>query len=252
MKMAKNWYPVIDYLVCMECGTCVTFCPHGVYDETKSLSPVVLHPEKCMDHCHGCGNKCPAGAITYVGDDTGWAPPQGKKREEIGSSCCCGTEPTKKIFVEYLYLDLKTCDRCMGTDSVLDAVLVALTPALELAGYTVMCRKIEISTARMAEEFRFHSSPTIRVNGRDIFQTVVETNCGCCSEISGTDVACRAYETDGETYEVPTKEMLAEAILRSVYAPSDCSCESYVLPENLKQFFEGKSKRVSCSCSGNC
>lgn len=32
--MAKKWYPVID-------------------------------------HCHGCGNKCPVGAISYVGDDIG-------------------------------------------------------------------------------------------------------------------------------------------------------------------------------------
>lgn len=34
--MAKNWYPVIDILTCMECGTCVNFCPHGVYDMITS------------------------------------------------------------------------------------------------------------------------------------------------------------------------------------------------------------------------
>lgn len=250
--MAKMWYPVIDYLTCMECGTCVAFCPHGVYDETKSPSPVVLHPEECMDHCHGCGNKCPTGAITYVGDDTGWVPPQGEKREEIGSSCCCGTKHAKEILVEYLYLDLKTCDRCIGTDAVLDEVVALLTPVLELAGYSVEYRKTEMTSADVARQYHFLSSPTIRVNGQDIFHTVLETSCGCCSEISGTDVACRAYEVGGKTYEVPSKEMLANAVLQSVYAPSDCSCESYALPENLKQFFEGKSKRVSCSCGGNC
>ncbi|MFA7175033.1 MAG: 4Fe-4S binding protein, partial [Kiritimatiellia bacterium] len=26
--MAKTWYPVIDYASCIECGTCVNFCPH--------------------------------------------------------------------------------------------------------------------------------------------------------------------------------------------------------------------------------
>lgn len=31
--MAKKWYPVIDILTCVECGTCVEFCPHGVYDK---------------------------------------------------------------------------------------------------------------------------------------------------------------------------------------------------------------------------
>jgi ferredoxin len=35
--------------------------------------------ENCVDHCHGCGNKCPVGAITYVGEDTGWTPPALKK-----------------------------------------------------------------------------------------------------------------------------------------------------------------------------
>ena len=40
--MAKNWYPVIDILTCMECGTCVNFCPHGVYDKQKAPVPVVV------------------------------------------------------------------------------------------------------------------------------------------------------------------------------------------------------------------
>ena len=40
---------------------------------TKKIapSPIVSNPDGCIDHCHGCGNKCPVGAITYVGDDTG-------------------------------------------------------------------------------------------------------------------------------------------------------------------------------------
>ena len=44
---------------------------------TKKIapSPIVSNPDGCIDHCHGCGNKCPVGAITYVGDDTGWIPP---------------------------------------------------------------------------------------------------------------------------------------------------------------------------------
>ena len=78
--MAKTWYPVVDYLNCEECGTCVNMCPHGVYDTAKSPSPVVMNPLECVDHCHGCGNRCPAGAITYVGDNTGWTPPNGTQQ----------------------------------------------------------------------------------------------------------------------------------------------------------------------------
>lgn len=78
--MAEKWYPVIDYSTCMECGTCVGFCPHGVYDKAKAPTPVVVYPLGCVDHCRGCQVKCPAGAIAYVGD-TGAG--QG------GCSCSC-------------------------------------------------------------------------------------------------------------------------------------------------------------------
>lgn len=251
--MAKTWYPVIDYLLCTECGACISKCPHGVYDKSKAPSPVVKNPEACVDHCHGCGNICPADAITYVGEDTGWTPPNGKQTaEESCCSCGCEGEYEKKLVIEYLYLDLQTCDRCIGTDNVLDEVMLTLTPALKLAGYEVEYNKIEMETAVLATEHQFLSSPTIRVNGQDICQSVAENSCGCCSDISGTDVDCRVFEYNGESYEVPPKEMLAEAILHAVFGPPDngCSCGGYELPENLKNFFEGKANTKG-TCGGN-
>lgn len=252
--MAKTWYPVIDYVTCTECGTCVAKCPHGVYDIEKAPSPVVVKQEACIDHCHGCGNRCPVGAITYVGEDTGWTPPNGNQaQEEPCCPCGCGEVTEKKVVMDYLYLDLQTCDRCIGTDKVLDEVIMTLTPAIQLAGYEIEYNKTEIQTEEMAKQYKFLSSPTIRVNGNDICQTVAENSCGCCSEISGTDVDCRVFEYKGETYEVPPKEMLADAILQSVFGTIDdgCSCGEYILPENLKKFFEGK-KNVKCSCGGIC
>jgi NAD-dependent dihydropyrimidine dehydrogenase PreA subunit len=255
--MAKIWYPVIDYIACIECGTCVDMCPHGVYDTEKAPSPVVKNPEACIDHCHGCGNRCPAGAITYVGDDTGWTPPdKNETAEETCCSCRCGSTSGKKAVVEYLYLDLKTCERCIGTDNVLDEVMLTLTPALKLAGYAAEYIKIEMKTAEIAEQYKFLSSPTIRVNGQDICRSVAENSCGCCSDISGTDTDCRVFEHNGETYEVPPKEMLAEAILRTVFGQNvtDCSCgeDEYKLPENLKNFFDGKKNKSGCACDGKC
>lgn len=88
--MAEKWYPVIDYVKCVECGSCVKKCSHGVYDSEKAPSPIVINTISCVDHCHGCGDLCPEGAITYVGDDTGWIPPNGKKNEgECSCGCCC-------------------------------------------------------------------------------------------------------------------------------------------------------------------
>ena len=253
--MAKNWYPVVDYLICEECGLCVAKCPHGVYDTSKAPSPVVINPEDCVDHCHGCGNRCPVGAITYVGDDTGWTPPNKTQiTEESACSCGCETSSEKKVVVEYLYLDLQTCDRCIGTDGVLDEVMLTLTPALKLAGFEVEYNKIEMKTAKIAEQYTFLSSPTIRVNGLDICTSVKENNCGCCGEISGTQVDCRVFEYNGETYEVPPKEMLAEAILLAVFHQSDsgCSCGKYEMPKNLSDFYAGKKNKSSCSCKGGC
>jgi len=92
--MSKKWYPVIDYVKCAECGICVEFCSHGVYDVEKAPTPNVINGEACIEKCHGCGNKCPIGAITYVGDDSGWTPPNGNNNDDdsccSGGSCCCG------------------------------------------------------------------------------------------------------------------------------------------------------------------
>lgn len=95
--MAKKWYPVVDILTCIECGTCVNGCPHSVYDKTKAPSPVVIRSDACIDHCHYCGNHCPVGAITYVGDDTGWIPPVLREKggmpdttPHFGCGCNCG------------------------------------------------------------------------------------------------------------------------------------------------------------------
>ncbi len=252
--MAKTWYPVIDYQICVDCGICVANCPHGVYDKTKEPSPIVLNYESCIDHCHSCGNRCPVGAITYVGDDTDWMPPKNNiEIKETGYSRGCTESSYKKVLVEYLYLDLQTCDRCIGTDKVLDVVMTILTPTFYLAGYEVVYNKIEMETAEIARKHRFISSPTIRVNGNDICQSVSENSCGCCSEISGTDVDCRVFEYNGQKYEVPPKEMLAEAILKAVYEQGDgeCSCRDYELPDNLKQFFQGKNNK-NCTCGGSC
>lgn len=179
------------------------------------------------------------------------------RNQEQADSCCpcgCGTTSEKKIVVEYLYLDIETCDRCIGTDNILDEVMMILTPTLNIAGFEVEYNKIEMNTAEVAKQYKFLSSPTIRVNGQDICQSVAENSCGCCSDISGTDVNCRVFEYNGQTYEVPPKEMLAKAILNAVFGHTGagCSCEKYEFPENLKEFFEGKKNKSGCSCGGNC
>lgn len=94
--MAKTWYPVIDYILCEECGACINKCKFGTYDKEKFPSPIVARPEACLEHCHGCGNLCPNGAITYVGEDTGWTPPRGNYVPSESCGCGCNTVTTER------------------------------------------------------------------------------------------------------------------------------------------------------------
>ena len=171
-------------------------------------------------------------------------------------SCDCSTEKTienkKEVKVEYLYLDLDTCDRCIGTDTVLEEVMDELKPAFEVAGYHISYNKVEIASEELAIKYKFVSSPTIRVNGFDICDDVNESDCGCCGEISGTQVDCRVFEYEGKFYEVPPKAMISEAILRNAFNTEATDCCCYEVPENLKRFFKGKSEKQSCCCGTCC
>ena len=168
-------------------------------------------------------------------------------------SCDCSVEKKKEVKIEYLYLDLDTCDRCIGTDTVLEEVIDELKPAFEIAGYDISYNKVEIASEELAVKYKFVSSPTIRVNGFDICDDVKESECGCCGEISGTQVDCRVFEYEGEFYEVPPKAMIAETILKNAFiAEVSDSCCRYEVPENLKRFFKGKSEKQNCCCSSTC
>lgn len=253
--MAERWYPVIDYLECVECGKCGKKCAHGVFDRAKMPIPVVIYPENCIDHCHGCGDLCPQGAIVYVGDDTGWTPPHGEAGEV---SCGCGCiaperDGEKTLEIEFLYLDLNTCERCKATDASLLEAVEELGPVLETLGFRVSVEKVLIKTEEMARQYRFASSPTIRVNGRDICNVVVESNCQACGELCGDDVDCRVFVYEGQQYEEPPKAMIVDGILRCIFGSSKGQEESYVLPDNLRRFFGGKDKvqdNAGCGCCG--
>lgn len=47
----------------------------------------------------------------------------------------------KKVVVQFLYLDLDTCDRCIATEKALDDVMKSLTPALGIASFEVEYNK---------------------------------------------------------------------------------------------------------------
>ncbi|HHU62738.1 MAG TPA: DUF2703 domain-containing protein [Clostridiales bacterium] len=266
--MAKTWYPVIDYQQCIECGTCIKKCIHGVYDKAKAPTPVVVSPGSCIDYCHGCGNICPQGAITYAGDDTGWTPPKGKGMTVQLPERCCRSDiadatvattaaaADKQLTIDFLYLDLNTCQRCIATASILDEAVKEMEGVLHTLGYKIIVNKINIVSRQMAEKYRFVSSPTIRINGRDICTEVKENACGDCGDLCGSDVDCRVFVYEGREYEQPPKAMIIDGILKAIYSPQSLSemptAQAQGLPKNLETFFEGRQGNCCedmCSCS---
>ena len=144
----------------------------------------------------------------------------------LENRCCSNGENAKVVVIEYLSLDLNTCESSVRTEKVLESVVDELRHAFKIAGYDLEYHKVLIETAEMAIAYRFPSSPTIRVNGRDICNYVKENNCGCCEDIDGT----------------PLAEMIAEEIIKWALIPKLASflLDEYVLPDDLKKFFDGK------------
>lgn len=180
----------------------------------------------------------------------GCCPPAGDAAAESVVPCGPGsdTPPTtctpsegKLITVEFLYLDLSVCGRCQGSDSGLDAAVAEARPVLESLGIELAVDKVHVQTEEQARALRFASSPTIRINGVDIAPEILESFCEDCGDICGDSVDCREWEYDGETYAVPPKAMILEAIFKAIYAETPVDERPYEdVPDNLKRFFGGK------------
>src|SRR5688500_8430544 len=74
----------------------------------------------------------------------------------------------RTIDIELLALDLKTCTRCVGTLGNIETAVGTLRAALDATGTDVRLRKVLIESEEQARRHRFVSSPTVRINGRDV------------------------------------------------------------------------------------
>ena len=64
---------------------------------------------------------------------------------------------------------------------------------LESAGVEIIVNKIHINSKEKAIQYRFVTSPTIRVNGRDIQMEFKESLCETCGDLCGDEVDCRVW-----------------------------------------------------------
>lgn len=171
------------------------------------------------------------------------------------SSVDCPPCP-KRLVVELLALDLATCRRCTGTGANLMAALDTAADALRSSGTEVDVRQVVVKTAEQAERLRFASSPTVRVNGRDIAMELRESACGDCGELCGCEggVDCRVWVWQGEEHLEAPKEMISHALIAAcgrADSAAAASNEPFVLPENLRKYFDAralKEKGASAEC----
>ncbi|NLP42572.1 MAG: DUF2703 domain-containing protein [Veillonellaceae bacterium] len=152
----------------------------------------------------------------------------------------------KKTLIEFMFIDLTTCDRCIGTDASLDEAIGEASLFLRNIGYNVEVRKTLVEDEQQAEALGFISSPTIRINGRDIQLDIKESRCSCCGEIAGQDIDCRVWIWQGREYTAPPKAMIIDAILRNIYGAKRTMVlpqRPKQVPDNLKRFFAAVSKQ---------
>lgn len=164
-----------------------------------------------------------------------------------GGSNCCESEPEKKqLIIDFLYLDLSVCERCQGAEKNLDEAINEVSVVLKAAGFDIVVNKINITSKELAIKYEFLSSPTIRVNGNDIEVEVKESCCQDCGNLCGDNVDCRVWVYEGVEYNEPPKAMIINAIFKEIYGGRKADSvkkSDYVLPNNLKVFFEGLDQR---------
>jgi hypothetical protein len=160
----------------------------------------------------------------------------------------------RSIEIEFFFLDLNTCTRCVGTDQNLEKALNAVQHFLASAGIEVHVEKVLIDSPAKAVARRFVSSPTIRVNGRDIALDTRESRCDSCTDLCGCaeGTSCRIWLYRGEEYTEAPVAMIVEAILEEAFESEPLAAQAsspYDVPENLKRFFAGAAQDASACCS---
>jgi uncharacterized protein DUF2703 len=152
-----------------------------------------------------------------------------------------------RLRLEFLFLDLTTCSRCLGADRSLESALDVVREVLQATGVELEVDKILVESAEQARALRFVSSPTIRVDGHDVALELRESSCGseACSDGCGDQIACRVWVHRGREYTEPPVATIVDVVLGHVYggAPPRGARERapYSLPENLARFFSART-----------
>ena len=157
----------------------------------------------------------------------------------------------KILNVDLLVIDLSTCKRCVPTGDQLKQAVSLLTPVAEALGIELRHHEIVVQTPQEAKEHALLSSPTIRLNGRDIAQDIRESLCEPCGDLTenNTMVDCREWHYRGKVYFAAPLPLLVEAIMGAMLntdMPPAVPVPLVELPENMQRYFDNKKQTGSC------
>lgn len=105
--------------------------------------------------------------------------------------------------IDFFYFDMQSCKRCMETDRNLQDAINELGSKVKIVKH-----KLE-DHEEYVEGFGNVVSPSIYLNGKDIFPKTNTSSCGECSNLCGKSVNCRAESDDSDPF---TKKVIKKAI----------------------------------------
>ena len=158
----------------------------------------------------------------------------------------------RTVAIDFLFLDLSTCTRCLGTAATIQTALATLEGVLRATGAHVELRRIQVQSEEQARELQFVSSPTIRVNGRDIALEALESECGADACSCGPGASCRLWRYAGREYAEAPVGLIVDAVLSELYAgttPGDPPSAAHEPADNPLPVFAAKdagARRGGC------
>ena len=187
--------------------------------------------------------------------------------QSTASPCCGGTTTAqaaagpaagatmpRRLNIELLVIDLESCARCVPTGEQLRNAIELVAPAAEAQGIGLTYRETVVQTPEEAKARALLSSPTIRVNGRDIDQDIRESECESCGDLTDNDVSvdCREWHYRGQVYSAAPLpflvEKLMDAMLKLDELPPVTPEPLAELPENLVRYFANKKPAAGSGC----
>jgi len=158
----------------------------------------------------------------------------------------------KQVNITYLYLDTTVCTRCQGSELNINQALEILKS--DFPDVEFKLTKTHVNSIDLAMEKKFISSPTIRIDGKDLPIAFKENNCNSCGDFCGNSVDCRIWIHKGKEYESIPTEMLSDLIRDYLTQKIELKIinEEYVVPDNIIRFFSARleKQKTTSSCCG--